>query len=131
MNNLNQKYMPPAEEIREWERDNKIIEAERGVKCADSKIGEYKCTVSTMHGWCCDVCLEAELLWLHNQGVHTVGSCCGHGDAGLKSILIVGVESKKKMVALGYNLTAEQPNSNKYMSYMPKTRMIYEEEQNG
>ncbi|MCC8181540.1 MAG: hypothetical protein LIO45_00950 [Clostridiales bacterium] len=51
--------------------------------CARCKIGTHKCSVQTRYGWCCDLCVEEELLALRLCGVHTMGSCCGHGDQRL------------------------------------------------
>ena len=61
--------------------------------CSSSKIGEYKCCVRTRYGFCCDLCLEDELLSLKSKGVNTINSCCGHGDLALASILTAGENS--------------------------------------
>ena len=45
--------------------------------CRTSKIGEYRCAVTTRFGFFCDLCLEDELLYLKSVGVHTVASSCG------------------------------------------------------
>ncbi|MCI7152041.1 MAG: hypothetical protein MR952_06375 [Flavonifractor plautii] len=70
--------------------------------CASSKMGIYKCAVKTRFGFFCDLCLEEEILYLRAQGVHTVASCCGHGNAALASILTVGESSREKMKEMGY-----------------------------
>ena len=72
------------------------------VFCRASKIGEYRCAVTTRFGFFCDLCLEEELLYLKSVGVHTVASCCGHGNAELASILTVGKNSREKMKNMGY-----------------------------
>lgn len=74
--------------------------------CRESKIGEYKCAVTTRFGFFCDLCLEDELLHLKSMGVHTVASCCGHGNPELASILTVGENSREVMQNMGYKLTA-------------------------
>ena len=78
------------------------IEKLAKVFCRDSKIGKYSCAVTTRFGFCCDLCLEEELLYLKSVGVHTVASCCGHGNVELASILTVGENSREKMKEMGY-----------------------------
>lgn len=65
--------------------------------CRNSKIGKYKCAVTTRFGFFCDLCLEEELLYLKSVGVHTVASCCGHGNPELASILTVGENSREAL----------------------------------
>ena len=72
--------------------------------CRASKIGEYKCAVTTRFGFFCDLCLEEELLYLKSMGVHTIASCCGHGNAELASILTSGENSREAMQNMGYKL---------------------------
>ena len=99
--------------------------------CRRSKIGEHKCSVATRHGWSCDICLESELLKLWLDGVHTINSCCGHGDPRLASILTVGEESKKKMEAMGYDRADDALRMSRYgqiiCSWAPKSKLIYNE----
>ena len=70
--------------------------------CQRSNIGEYACQVQTRFGWCCDLCLEDELLTLYAKGVHTINSCCGHGNDALRAILVIGEESCMMMRDMGY-----------------------------
>lgn len=98
--------------------------------CQKCKIGSYKCSVKTMYGWCCDICLEEELLYLKSLGVATVNSCCGHGDALLASILTVGDESAEKMRDTGYFLADSVERRTDYgkpiHSWKPKSAFLYE-----
>lgn len=48
--------------------------------CNQSHLGEYRCSVKNRYGFFCDLCLEEELLFLYSQGIHTIASCCGHGN---------------------------------------------------
>ena len=80
------------------------------VFCKNSKIGCYNCLVQTRFGWCCDACLEEEMLWLYSQGVHTINSCCGHGNNELKTVVVIGENSREKMKTLGYELLEELEN---------------------
>lgn len=75
--------------------------------CRSSKIGEYKCAVTTRFGFFCDFCLEDELLHLKSVGVHTVASCCGHGNPELASILTVGENSREVMQNMSYELIGD------------------------
>lgn len=99
--------------------------------CKKSNVGEYKCSVITRHGWFCDICLESELLKLNLDGVHTINSCCGHGDFRLARILTVGEESKKKMKALGYvradNVARMSGYGKIICAWIPKSELIYNE----
>ena len=72
--------------------------------CRTSKIGEYKCAVTTRFGFFCDLCLEEELKYLKSMGVQTIASCCGHGNAELASILTAGENSREAMQNMGYKL---------------------------
>lgn len=91
--------------------------------CKKSNIGKYLCSVQTRYGWCCDLCLEEELMELYSKGVHTVNSCCGHGAEELASILVVGENSKEKMFELGYMFLREI--GSRITMWKPKSKMIY------
>ena len=110
-----------------FSEENKRLMEELNIKCQDSKIGEYKCCVETRYGWCCDMCLENELLWLYRNGVHTVNSCCGHGNIDLASILVIGENSIAMMNELGYeeSPTAIPMTMQPLRSYIPKTPLPY------
>ena len=105
-------------------KENRQILKDMGIACP-TRIGAHKCSVQTRFGWCCDVCLEAELLWLKNEGIHTINSCCGHGKKHLASILVVGDNSIQKMIDLGYTKTKEQVNDTRMRAYIPKTVFPY------
>lgn len=107
--------------------ENRAYIKEAGIDCKHSKIGDYKCAVKTRLGWCCDVCLENELLYLSQKGVHTINSCCGHGDKHLASILVAGENSKQLMNDLGYEESEIQADDARSRAYIPKTPMPYEE----
>ncbi len=98
--------------------------------CRKCKIGSYNCCVETRHGWCCDICLEDELLCLTSLGVATVGSCCGHGNISLASILTVSNESAEKMRIAGYSLADNINRKTDYgkpiHSWKPKSALLYE-----
>ena len=106
-------------------KENDQLIQELGIECEKTKMGSHKCSVETRYGWCCDLCLENELMWLYSHGVHTINSCCGHGNAELASILVVGPESIEKMDAMGYVPTEEQVNYANMKAYAPKTPLPY------
>ncbi len=112
--------------LHEWAKENEAVLNEMGLECKSSKVGMHQCSVKTRYGWCCDVCLENELMWLYSHGIHTINSCCGHGDRRLSSILVVGDSSKKKMESLGYALAEIQCRNPNMASYTPKTTLQYE-----
>lgn len=56
-----------------------------------------------------DPCIVEEIKTLWEQGIHTYGSCCGHGI--LKASVLVDKKSVQKMMELGYE-EAQNPDSN-------------------
>lgn len=98
--------------------------------CRQSNIGEYKCCVKTDLGWCCDLCLKNELLYLNNHGINTINSCCGHGQTEAAFILTTGDFSKKKMEELGYTKHKHQNGCTKDTCWYPKTKFIYTVKEN-
>lgn len=94
-------------------------------QCEESKIGEYKCLVQTKLGWSCDSCLRDELERLADSGVYTVGSCCGHGNNALSTILTSGLKSRKMMESFGYDRADPFYYGYEKFSWRPKTVLPY------
>lgn len=92
--------------------------------CKNSIIGQYKCLVQTKYGWCCDVCLEEELLYLNSIGVETINSCCGHGNFDLAVILVYGNNSRSIMESMGYELINDVCEYN-ITWWKPKSNFVY------
>ena len=90
--------------------------------CKTSKMGEYKCAVTTRFGFFCDLCLEDELLYLKSVGVHTVASCCGHGNPECASILTIGENSSEVMQNMGYELIGDLYGRD---NWRPKSTLLY------
>ena len=90
--------------------------------CQTSKMGEHRCAVTTRFGFCCDLCLEDELLYLKSIGVHTVASCCGHGKPELASILTAGENSRETMQNMGYELIGKLYGRD---NWRPKSMLLY------
>lgn len=108
--------------------------AEPTIKCAvefckKSSVGTHVCSVKTQFGWCCDICLEDELLYLASEGVHTVNSCCGHGNDKLSTILVAGETSKEKMKILGYEFVGDV--SERFSEWSAKSKTIWEKYSSG
>lgn len=89
-----------------------------------TRLGEYKCLVKTRYGFCCDLCLEDEILLLRSKGIHTVGCCCGHGNEELSYIQTVSENSKKMMEDMGYKQTNIKPV--KGDAWFPKSNLLYD-----
>lgn len=102
--------------------------------CGQSKIGTHRCCVETRYGWSCDFCLCDELVWLNENGVETVNSCCGHGDGSLAFILVRGLDNISFMKDHGYERVYRSNSDNLYKygvtEWIPKTVFLYEEESN-
>lgn len=90
--------------------------------CQTSKIGEHRCAIITRFGFCCDLCLEDELLYLKSIGVHTVASCCGHGNPELASILTAGENSREAMQNMSYDLIENLYGRD---NWRPKSALLY------
>lgn len=92
------------------------------VMCNHSEIQNYECMVQVPFGkrFCCDMCLEEELFDLWGKGVHTVGSCCGHGKMQAY-IQVDGVDAVVKMNEMGYELLPEESSGCGKNCYKPKT----------
>ena len=90
--------------------------------CKTSKMGEYKCAVTTRFGFFCDLCLEDELLYLKSVGVHTVASCCGLGNPECASILTIGENSSEVMQNMGYELIGDLYGRD---NWRPKSTLLY------
>ena len=93
--------------------------------CKNSKMGEYKCSVKNREGFCCDVCLQDEILSLRSKGIHTIASCCGHGDITKACILIVTEESEVKMKEMGYEICEKRCLKDRMSYWKPKSILIY------
>lgn len=49
-----------------------------------------------------DACIAEEIVWLNEQGVYTVNSCCGHGDGRPVALIFANHGSLQKAIELGY-----------------------------
>ena len=86
----------------------------------------YECQ-ECLYDFCVDKCLLDEIKWLNDQGIQTIGSCCGkHVNIPKDSIYYKGsiiVSSKyiDKMIDLGYDYWV---NDFGIQCFIPKTHII-------
>lgn len=105
--------------------------------CNDIKYGTYDCAYNIMLPFKCsfdnefkyvavDKCLIKEIIGLWEQGIHTTGCCCGHGDINEAFIGVI-FEDIPKMKALGYKVWFNSCRPNDEDSFIPKTVLNYGE----
>lgn len=66
-----------------------------------------------------DVCIAKEIMWLLQQGIITINSCCGHGIT--VPMIIVHSDSIKKMYSLGYENLYHKEMPEIKDEFIPKT----------
>lgn len=96
-----------------------LIYARQEMLCSKSSIGNHICNVQTRYGFCCDRCLETELMKLNNEGIKTIGSCCGHGV--LNGFIQVSPDSLEAMKEKGYEQLPIDKNGNGEWCFKPKS----------
>lgn len=113
-----------------------LCKARYETMCKHSPIQEYKCVVQIMFmpkserkSIPCDTCLQSELTELiRKHGIHTVGSCCGHGIK--RGYIQVADHSVNKMLDLGYKMLELDEYGNGKNCFKPKT-ILYQIETEG
>ena len=97
-----------------------VCYARHQTACKHSKVGLYSCSVETRYGWCCDTCLQDELMRLKiDHNIMTIGSCCGHGRK--RPFIQVHAAFVDKMLALGYVQIPLDEHGNGKWCFEPKT----------
>ena len=71
-----------------------------------------------------------EIIDLWEQGIHTTGCCCGHGDIN-EAFIGVNFEDIPKMKELGYDVQFNSCRPNDEDSFIPKTELKYGEIEKG
>lgn len=103
--------------------DREALEAlafvKRGLCCKDVAIGSHDCNVTTKAGFTCDRCLEGEAMRLNNDGIKTIGSCCGHGK--LQGYIQVSPAHVEDMKAKQYEQLPTDVDGNGLWCFEPKT----------
>ena len=77
-----------------------ILEAMARLHCRNVGFGTYDCYEATKYGFDVDSCLVGEINRLNNQGIKTIGCCCGHGRRG--GYVQVTPTDANKMLEIGY-----------------------------
>ena len=102
---------------------NELIEAmlyaQNELHCKGVKFGTYDCYEDTMHGFPVDGCLIGEINRLNNDGIKTIGCCCGHGKK--QGYIQVVPEFVPKMLELGYEQLPVDADGNGQWCFKPKT----------
>ena len=106
------------EEIREA-----MLEIMARVNCRNIDFGSYKCYEETKYGFSVDGCLVGEINHLNNNGINTVGCCCGHGKA--QGYIQTSPEFVQAMLAAGYEQLPLDKYSNGLWCFRPKTPLPY------
>ena len=102
------------EEIREA-----MLEIMARVNCRHIDFGSYNCYEETKYGFSVDGCLVGEINHLNNNGINTVGCCCGHGKA--QGYIQVSPEFVQAMLAAGYEQLPLDKYGNGLWCFRPKT----------
>jgi len=98
------------------------------MKCRKSKVQEYDCQVCVKPFFskdkfiCFDKCLVNELFHIWDNGIETVGCCCGgHINNKGKGYIQVAEKDIKKMEQIGYKHQKNQFNYNNIFNLNEKT----------
>lgn len=83
-----------------------ILEAMAYLHCRNVGFGTYDCYDATKYGFDVDSCLVGEINRLNNQGIKTIGCCCGHGRRG--GYIQVTPTDVDKMLEMGYEEEGER-----------------------
>ena len=89
--------------------------------CRQVEFGSYDCYIDTGLGFSCDFCLSAEVLGLNNNGIETVGCCCGHGR--MQGFIQVHSGYVEAIRSKGYKVITEDENGNGKWCFVPKTKL--------
>jgi len=94
----------------------------RLVKCRESTVQEYGCCV-VKNGISFDACLAKELFWLWDQGIVTIGSCCGKHVNSPSNSSYISVDKKQIQIMkiLGYKVRTNNLHPEREDSFIPKT----------
>lgn len=105
------------------------------IKCRKSTTQEYECQVSVKYRFhieghqnknmiSVDACLVKELFWLWDQGIETMGHCCGQHVNMKNGYAMIQVPNKfsDRMKELGYKESLHHPAKECY-TFIPKTKL--------
>lgn len=98
-----------------------ILELMAKVWCRNVGYGSYACYEQTKSGIDVDGCLVGEINRLNNDGIQTIGCCCGHGRA--VGYIQVDPVSIDKMLKRGYVPLQIDKDGNGCWCFIPKTSL--------
>lgn len=92
--------------------------------CKSVEFGTYKCYKETDFHVSVDKCLVEEVNDLNQQGIRTVGCCCGHAKA--QGYVQVDPKHCEKMLSMGYEQLPLDKNGFGQWSFKPKTAFVFQ-----
>lgn len=96
-----------------------MLYASKELYCKGIRFGNYNCYEETKLGVPVDGCLVGEINRLNNQGIITIGCCCGHGKK--QGFIQVTPTHIPKMLELGYEKRPLDENVHGEWCFKPKT----------
>lgn len=97
----------------------KLRELQSELICKKVGFGTYECCEDTKHGFAVDSCLFVEVNKLVEQGVKTIGCCCGHEKK--EAYIQVAPEYIESMKKLDYEQLPLDEAGNGQWCFKPKT----------
>ena len=98
-----------------------LLEVIARLHCRKVEIGSYECYSETMFGFSCDTCLTPEINRLNNEGIRTIGCCCGHGQK--QGYIQVAPEFTEIMLKKGYEQIPIDEHGFGQWCFKPKTQL--------
>lgn len=98
-----------------------LLELMARVHCRKVGYGSYECYEQTMHGFDVDGCLVGEINRLNNNGIKTIGCCCGHGRR--QGYIQVAPDSVAEMLKREYQQIEVDNHGNGKWCFVPKTSL--------
>jgi hypothetical protein len=96
-----------------------MLYAQKTLLCENVRFGSYDCYEPTIYGFEVDGCLVGEINRLNNNGIKTIGCCCGHGKK--QGYIQVSPEFIETMKELGYEQLPLDESGNGEWCFKPKT----------
>jgi len=96
-----------------------MLFAQRELRCINVGFGSYDCYEQTIDDVSVDSCLVGEINRLNNEGITTIGCCCGHGKK--QGYIQVTPSHIEKMISLGYKQLSVDEYGNGGWCFKPKT----------
>lgn len=98
-----------------------MLEAMARLHCRSVGFGTYECIDVTKENITVDYCLSPEIQRLRNDGIETIGCCCGHGR--LQGYIQVDPKFVETMKQNGYKQLPLDKFGNGHWCFKPKTSL--------